>query len=348
YYTTTSAVSPTPLPNGVAFSYQASTADGRNWHIQRLNSAGRWEPLIGYGSNDDLFHLGAYCVATESYNGDPAGDFFVATRYYNLNNNGFGGLWKINLAETGINTYDDVTQWGIKPKQKSARRLAPLVTDNDFPSNKNGAGEFYGKMTSPRCGRPDELFFAYTPTSANGRLCSSDGKDIYHAYIGFRDGFATFDPTAVWSPTSNDGVRILVDDSANEYTLAWPVPLLTWLDRTGDAQQAFSNSPIDRRSTVVPGQPFAQVGTSSIYNTDRRPYDCWLGTFSGGQPYNPNHSSQAGVNGVNGNQRVQILQNFDAVTKVLQTGGVPDFCKPLSKEDVLGIEVNITNNKINH
>jgi len=72
YYTTTSAISPTPLPDGVAFSYQASTADGRNWHIQRLDSAGRWEPLIGYGTNDDLFHLGGYCVASQSYNGDPA------------------------------------------------------------------------------------------------------------------------------------------------------------------------------------------------------------------------------------------------------------------------------------
>lgn len=351
YYTTTSALSPAPLPNGIAFSYQATTADGRNWQIQRIDSAGRWAPLIGYGSNDDLFHLGAYCVATASYNGDPAGDFFIATRYYNLNNNGFGGLWKINLAETGINTYNDATQWGVKPKQKSARRLAPLVTDNDYPSGKNAQGQFYGKMTAPRCGRPDELLFAYSPTSANGRLCASDGKDIYHAFIAFRDGFATFDPTAVWSPANNVGLRILVDDSAEAYTLAWPVPILSWQERTGQVQQAFSNPVIDRRSPVLPGQPYAQVGTSSIYNTDRRPYDCWLGAGGGGQPYNPNlkpSNQPPGALGVDGNQIVQILQSFDGVTKVLQTGGVPDFCKALSKADVLGIQVNITNNKINH
>ncbi len=350
YYTTTSALSPTPLPNGIAFSYQGTTADGRNWQIQRIDSVGRWAPLIGYGTNDDLFHLGSYCVATQSYNGDPAGDYFLATRYYNENNNGFGGLWKINLAETGINTYDDFTQWGVKPKQKSARKLSPLVTDNDYPSNKNGAGQFYGKMTSPRCGRADELFFAYTPTSANHKsgYCSSDGRGIYHAYIGFRAGFGTFDPTAVWSPTNNNGVRVLVDDSEDFYTLAWPVPLLSWQERTGNAKQAFSNTVIDRRSPILPGEPFAQVGTSAIYNTDRRTYDCWLGGGGGGQPYNPNYNATGGVNGVNGNQRVQILNNFDAVTKVLQTGGAPDFCKPLTKEDVLGIQVNITSNKINH
>jgi hypothetical protein len=46
YYTTTSALSPTPLRNGIAFSYQASTADARNWHIQGINSAGRWYPTL--------------------------------------------------------------------------------------------------------------------------------------------------------------------------------------------------------------------------------------------------------------------------------------------------------------
>lgn len=341
YYTTTSALSPTPLPEGIAFSYQATTGDGRNWHIQRIDSVGRWAPLIGYGSNPDLFHLGGHCVATQAdSHGNPPGDYFLATRYYNQNNNGFGALWKINLAETGINTYDDYSQWGVKPKQKNARKVSLFIKDGDDPSGKNPGGQFYGKITTPRCGRPDELFFAHTPTSANGRLCASDGKNIYHAYIAFRSGYEDFDPTATWTPSGNDGLRILVDDSNNFYTLAWPAPLLSWLDRTGSAQQAFSNSVIDPRSPVLPGEPFAQVGTSAIYNTDRRPYDCWLGPGGGGQPYNPNT--------LNNNQHDQIINNFDAVTQVLQTGGVPDFCKPLAKADVLGIQVNITSNRINH
>jgi hypothetical protein len=342
YYTTTAALSPTPLPNGVAFSYQATTGDGRNWQIQSLDSAGRWAPLIGYGTNPDLFHLGGYCVDTQGdSHGNPPGDYFVATRYYNANNNGFGSLWKLNLADAGINTYNDFSQWGVKPRQKRARRLSLNVPDGDDPSTVNPAnGQFYGKMTAPRCGRPDELLFAHTPTSANGRLCASDGKHIYHAYIGFRSGFEDFDPTATWTPAGNDGIRVLVDDGADLYTLAWPVPLLSWLERTGDPKQGFSGKVIDPQTTVVAGQPFAQLGTSSIYNTDRRAYDCWLGPGGGGQPYNPFT--------VNGNQKEQILANYDGVTKVLQTGGAPDFCKPLGLGDVLGIQVNVTSNKINH
>lgn len=197
-------------------------------------------------------------------------------------------------------------------------------------------------MTSPRCGRPDELLFAYTPTSANGKDCSADGKHIYHAYIAFRDGFQDFDPTATWTPAGNDGLRIVVDDGNDLYTLAWPVPLLSWLDRTGQAQQAASPPAIDPRSAVKAGEPFAQVGTSAIYNTDRRPYDCWLGP-GGGEPYNPILLK------TQHNKNDQILWNFDGVTKVLRNQqGVPEFCKPLGLRNVLGIQVNITSNKINH
>ncbi|MEA2604815.1 MAG: hypothetical protein QOF89_5807 [Acidobacteriota bacterium] len=349
YYTTTAALSPTPLPEGIAFSYQATTGDGRNWQIQRIDSVGRWAPLIGYGSNPDLFHLGAYCVSTETdSHGNPPGDYFVATRYYNQNNNGFGSLWKINLAETGINTYDDVTPEGVKPKQKNARRLSLFVADGDDPAWQNTSGQWYGKLTTPRCGRPDELFFSHTPTSANNRLCASDGKGIYHAYIAFRSGFEDFNPLATWTPSTNDGLRVLVDDGNDAYSLVWPVPLLSWQARTGNAQQAFTSSVIDPNARILPGQPYATVGTSAIYNTDRRPYDCWLRAGGVPQPYDPNQNSPTNPHGLSNNQRDQIIGSFDGVTKVLQTNGVPDFCKPLSKADVLGIEVNITSNKINH
>ena len=68
YYTTTSVMSPSPLRNGIAFSYQSSTAAARNWHIQGSNSAGRWFPIIGFGTNPELFHLGGFCVKTKGAN----------------------------------------------------------------------------------------------------------------------------------------------------------------------------------------------------------------------------------------------------------------------------------------
>ncbi|MGB0909067.1 MAG: hypothetical protein ACPGYT_01795 [Nitrospirales bacterium] len=96
YYTTTSVVSPSPLRNGLAFSYQSSTAAARNWHIQGSDSAGRWYPLIGYGTNPELFHLGGLCVKTKGSN---PGDYYVVTRYYNANNEGFGALWAQDLSQ---------------------------------------------------------------------------------------------------------------------------------------------------------------------------------------------------------------------------------------------------------
>ena len=346
YYTTTSALSPTPLRNGVAFSYQATTEDGRNWHIQHSDSEGRWGPLIGYGTNPDLFHLGAFCVDTlgDAQGSDP-GDYFVATKYYNLNNNGFGSLWKIDMAQLGLNTYDNWSQWGDKPAQVSSRKISLNVQDADFPSGKDASGQYYGKLTTPRCGRPDELFFAHTPTSANGKSATcepNEGSNIYHSYIGFRPNLADFNPIT--------DINILVDDSNDDVTLTWPVPVLSHLERTGDAQQKTGNSIIGRRSAVTPGKPFAQVGTSSIYNTDRKPYDCWLGTpqgcpnccgvQQGGQTYygyNPNK--------LNGNQKEQIWNNFDALTFVQDP---TNFCMGLASDEVLGIAVNITSNRIDH
>ena len=175
YYTTTSVISPSPLRNGIAFSYQSSTAAARNWHIQGSNSAGRWYPIIGYGTNPELFHLGGFCVKTKGSN---TGDYFVVTRYYNANNEGFGALWAQNLSQISLNTYDKQTYWGILPQQVGSYKVTTGVNSNDYPAPKVG-GQYVGKMTSPRCGQPDELFMAYTPTSANGRLLDDEGEQRY-------------------------------------------------------------------------------------------------------------------------------------------------------------------------
>lgn len=347
YYTTTSALSPTPLRNGVAFSYQATTEDGRNWHIQHSDSEGRWGPLIGYGTNPDLFHLGAFCVDTlGDEQGSQPGDYFVATKYYNLNNNGFGALWKIDMDQLGLNTYDNWSQWGDKPAQVSARKISLEVEDGDFPSKKDSVThQYYGKMTTPRCGRPNELFFAYTPTSANGKSATcepNEGNNIYRSYIGFRPNLGDFQPLT--------DISVLVNDSDDDYNLTWPVPVLNNQERTGDTQQQTGNSIIGRRSVVTPGAPYAQVGTSSLYNTDRKPYDCWMGTMEGcpnccGVPQGGQTYYAYNPNKLKNNQKEQIWRNYDALSFVQDS---TDFCQGLAPESVLGIAVNITSNRIDH
>ncbi len=131
----------------------------------------------------------------------------------------------------------------------------------------------------------------------------------------------------------------LVDDSSNEYTLVWPVPIMSCQARTGDAKQKFTKSHIDTKSTIKPGLPYAQLGTSALYNTDRRPYDCWLGP-QGYTPFSPNKAN------INTNRENDLLwENTDGLTYVQDQN---DLCAYLDPEHVLGVSVSLTTNKTNN
>ena len=145
----------------------------RMWHMQGIDSEGRWFPILGYGIHPELFHLGSFCVDTKS--GPDSKDLLVATRYYNANNEGFGSLWTQDLSVIGQNTYDVQTSWAKIPRVVGSTYLTLGAQSNDDPSAKQG-GVYIGKFTTPRCGRPDDLFFAYTQTSANGRLNDPEGN----------------------------------------------------------------------------------------------------------------------------------------------------------------------------
>lgn len=334
YYTTTAALSPFRLRNGIAFSYQATTADARNWHIQVLDSAGRWYPGIGYGTNPELFHLGTFCVDSQ---GTDAGDYMVATRYYNQNNEGFGSLWKQDLSTIGINTYDDYTSWGTKPKQHGSTKITLNVISNDYPSGKDAGGNYYGKMTTPRCGQPDELYMAWSPTSANSRLNDPEGnKHIYHSQIVVRFDLDPFNPLDTPSVSAGTGLPTVVDDSSDTYTLAYPTPVISWLERSGDTIQQSAPKAVDFASTVTPGLPHAQVGTSALYYTDRKPFDCWLSSANL-DPYSP-HKSSYNINQEND----LIVNNTDGLT-IVQDPANP--CLDLAQDRVAGIAINVTSNK---
>lgn len=335
YYTTTSALSPNRLRNGIAFSYQATTADARTWHIQGIDSAGRWFPVLGYGINPELFHLASLCVKTQGAN---PGDYLVATRYYNFNNEGFGSLWALDMRDAGTNEYDVSTFWGTLPRQVGSYEISTPVISQDNPSPKQN-GLYIGKITSPRCGRPDELYLAYTPTSANGRLPDDEGnKHIYHSHIAYRPNLETFHPLDPVNLSTQSGLQVVVDDTSNAYTLVWPTPVIPWSERLGGAgQQSFSQTIVAADTPVAAGVPHALVGTSALYNTDRRPFDCWLGP--GQTPFSPNDAY------VNSNQENDLILNNTAPLTVVQNQA--DFCAPVDPASVLGVAVNLTSNKSN-
>lgn len=333
YYTTTSALSPNPMRDGFAFSYQASTEDGRHWQAQGITSSGQWYPILGYGINPGLIHLGSFCVSTKAPN---QGDYFVGARYYNQNNEGFGSLWTLDLSHVGLNEYDVPRGSAIVPRQVGSEQITLGVSNEDDPSPTIN-GEYLGKFTAPRCGRPNELFFAYTRTSANGRLHDAqNNKSIYNAIIGFRPNLRTFHPLATPSYSNETGILKIIEDSSKNYNLIWPTPVLDWQARTGDAQQRFSE-PVDGSATSVPsGMPHAEVGTSALWNTDRKPFDCWLGP--GRTPWSPNKAHN------NINQENDLLHaNQDGLTFVQNKG---NFCEDLAPASVFGVAIHLTNNKI--
>lgn len=342
YYTTTSALSPSPLRNGLAFSYQASTDGSRMWHIQGMDSEGRWYPIIGYGSNPELYHESTFCVTNDN---GVYEDRLVATRYYNGNNEGFGSLWSQDLAILGKNNYNVLVQsdWKV-PYQVGSQELTDppgISLSSDYVSPQNPVtGAYYGKFTSPRCGGVDQLYFSYTPTSANSHLFDSECNEArYRARIDFRPNLAPFTPGD--SPPT--GSAIVIRKRNDDSNLMWPVPIVPWITRShGDAtQQVASTSVITPSPDITPGQPFARVGTSALWNTDRRPWECYLAQPTSGPARYFNPWGNFNVN----QEHDLITQNQDGWTWVNVGSSPYDFCVPPPPSQILGLAINITSNK---
>jgi hypothetical protein len=335
YYTTSSALSPTPLREGIAFSYQGTTEDGRNWHIQSIDSLGHWNTLLGYGSNPELFHLATLCVGNP--NGGPLKDYLVAAKYYNGNNQGFGSLWRQDLdpAVLGQNTYNNYENGYLVPYQVGSAPISLGATSQDGISLEISPGVYYGKLTTPRCGGVNELYFTHTQTSANGRDYDPQGnRSLYKGYIGFRNSLASW-PVNDISPTGHLRVIRSRNDIAN---LVWPLPIIPWSVRTnGDTVQQFSTgSIVNNHPYIRPGQPYAQLGSASISNTDRRPFECRLN----GHPFNEwGSGTGTGI----GNENDRVVRN-QAGWNVLPANGAP-YCNVPDPAMILGIEVNITSNR---
>ena len=344
YFTTTSALSPTPLREGLAFSYQATTEDNRLWHIQKLDSEGRWGPLTGYGHGDQLFHLGTFCVGDPEQPGLKK-DYFVGAKYYNINNEAFGSLWRQDLSKIGKNSYGNFSGSHTKvPRQDGAFELnvIPNVSlSHDEPSPKDlvgplASGNYFGKLTSPRCGGVNELYFAYSPTSANGKLLDWEcSQHIYRSEIGFQDDLKPWVPGRT---VANGGHYTIIRRTIPDANLLWPVPVVPWLARSdGDTEQQYTDLAATQPSGYIDaGEPFAMIGASALYNTDRRPPECHLRPQRYWHPwgaYAYNEENDA------------IAFNQDTWTWV--TGSPGSLCIPPERQEILGVAINLTSNRTN-
>jgi hypothetical protein len=330
HFTTTSALSPTPLRDGFAFSYQSSTEDGRRWDIQRIDSEGRWGSLLGYAHSSELFHLGTLVV--ERGAGGALVDSFIGVKYYNSNNEGFGQLHSIRLEDTGVN---ELVQgpWGLSPRQLSELMTLGVIA-TDLPSSQvlvDGHPRYVGKFSSPRAGRlGGEYFMAYTPTSANVPRRDADGlKGVYESEIRYRPSLAPFEAHEPVDVANGTGLYSVVRDASAEYDLIWPTPLLSWLERTGEPQQRIAKPLIE--APIPRGTPHAEVGTSALWNSDIRPYECYL---LPGRVFEPN--------ALDSNEVVQVLHSQEGL-RYVQDASEP--CQYLLPETVLGVAVQLTSQR---
>ncbi len=335
YYTTTSALSPTPMRDGISFSYQSTTEGARRWDIQAIDSVGRWAPLLGYAHRSELFHLGTLIARPDGAGGIE--DHFIGVKYYNLNDGGFGQLHTLLTKDAGVNTFQPGV-FATVPVQLSTL-LTIGVTAEDAPSptvQVGGETRYVGKFSSPRAGRfGGEYLMAYTPTSANRWLNDAEGNTgVFEAYIAYRPNLEPFEPHEPVDVDAGRGLRTLIADATKGYDAIWPTPLLSWMERTGKPRQDFQMSVVHPTTPIARGLPFAEVGTSAIYNTDLRPYDCYRAN-TGSTPWHPNE--------LTANENIAMNESVDGLRYVQDPD---DFCHYLQPETVLGIAVNITSNEV--
>ncbi len=296
-----SALHPTVLMDGrLMFGSHENQGlrDRRNWAIWHIQPDGRyWGPLVSAFREAQAFHF-----MTQLSGGDIA---FVD--YYNLNNNGFGAIYRFPLPKPGQIAFHPAAL-DRNPEIARTKRtgfeapfrmpftplglvsLTPMTHSDDAEAPEGPDGRRVGKFTHPSAAPGGDLLVAYSPGPANHRggvqLPAYD-SGIYRIPLG----------APVESP--DQLVELKNDPRYNE---AWPravVPYagvygveeparLPWLPNDGSAHSA-----------LEPGTPFGLIGTSSFYRRGTFPGNDKARTFDGLEPFN------TAANGRNTNWLVQ-------------------------------------------
>jgi hypothetical protein len=272
-----SALHPTVLNDGrlMFSSYEAQgIRDLRLWAIWTIEPDGRkWEPMVSAMTSPNAFHF-----MTQNSDGE-----VIVEQYYNLNNNGFGALFKLPLdvpqgqmkfgspfpnlnppieqtvsQNIGLQPFNmSFTPWGyqaITPMTHPGDSAAP-VGDNNV--------DRVGKFTQPSAAPDNDLLVVWTPGPAN---------DLNRpTTIPYYDGglYVIENSEQVWQP--EDLVLIKNDPNYNE---AWPRAVVPWRSIHGTDEPAQRDwLPNDGSAHVAleAGTPYGLVGSSSLYKRDTFP-----------------------------------------------------------------------------
>ncbi|MFN7963862.1 MAG: hypothetical protein U0002_21540 [Thermoanaerobaculia bacterium] len=295
-----SALHPTVLADGrLIFSSHEDQGlrDTRLWGIWSIWPDGRlWAPVVSAFHSPQAFHF-----ATQLSGGD-----LVVEDYYNLNNNGFGALYRLPLAPPP----------GEPP-------FFPAFVDENPPIERTVGGGFSYPFQMPFTPRGLYSITPFTHGDDEAAPIGADGSTRVGKF-SHPSGAPGGDLLVVWSPgptndlnrptplpyynaglylipggnpiTSPSQLVLLKNDPA--YNEAWPRALVPYSAVHGVAEPA--DLPwLPNDGTVHPalpaGTPFGLVGTSSFYKRESFPGFVvpWANSFDGLDVFNTTENEQS-------------------------------------------------------
>jgi hypothetical protein len=296
-----SALHPTILRDGrLMYSSHESQGirDRRNWGLWYISPDGRdWGPLVSAFREAQAFHF-----MTQLSNGD-----VVFEDYYNLNNNGFGALYRFPLPSGGQPSFFGASLEENPPIARTKSRgfsatfrmpftprglvsITPLTHADDAPAPVTTAGRSAGKYTHPSGAPNNDLLVAYTDAAANHRGGASGAA--YDSGIYLVPG---------GQPVNRPGQLIELKNDPR-YNEAWPRAVVPYGAVHGVAEPAeIPWLPNDGtlHADLPAGTPYGLVGTSSFYKRETAPGRDRSKTFDGLEPFN------TAANGANSNWHIQ-------------------------------------------
>jgi len=271
-----SALHPTPLVDGrLLFSSHESQGlrDSRLWGLWAINPDGRqWSPVVSAFHDAQAFHF-----QTQLSDGD-----LVVVDYYNLNNNGFGALYRMPVspppgqppfhsAFPGDNPPIDQTvgagfPWPFRMPftPRGMYSITPFTTGQDEAAPVGAGGVRVGKFTHPSAAPDNDLLAVWTPGPAND-LDRPTPRPYYDAGLYLIPGGDLVDDPSGLVEIKNDP----------DYNEAWPRAVVPYSAVHGVSEPAqlpwLPNDGGEHPDLLPAGTAFGLVGSSSMYKRESFP-----------------------------------------------------------------------------
>jgi hypothetical protein len=292
-----SALHPIPLRDGrVLFSSFETQGlrDSRLWGLWSIWPDGRyWQPMVSAFKDAASFHF-----ATQLGSGD-----VVIEDYYNLNNFGFGALYRLPVtAPAGQPRFHPARLSDNPPISQTVGdnlfypfrmpftprgmvSITPFTNGEDAAAPMGPNGVRVGKFTHPSAAPGNNLLVAWSPGPVNALNRPTD--------LPAADAGLYVLPGA--SVIAGPGELTLIKNSPN-YNEAWPRALVPYGAVHGIAQPAqLPWLPNDGagRAELPAGTPFGLVGTSSFYKRESFPGVVTDPSFDGLDAFNTAENGQS-------------------------------------------------------